>query len=151
MISVSLFVEFCSGSVQCGEFRVIFSAVAENLLVSNHVLYCLCSDIGYIYPGSWHQQHHRNVSGIITCTSIISTEFSQHSIFSSCRISIFHFLKSAAAAAASPKEPHSNGRCWLFCPLLFFPQYGSLAESFRIPTATPCHSEFGDISIRRDF
>jgi hypothetical protein len=38
MMRVSLFVEFCSGSVQSGEFSVIFSALAENLLLSNHVL-----------------------------------------------------------------------------------------------------------------
>ena len=45
MISVSGFGEFSSGSVQSGAFSAMFNAVAENSLVSNHILFM----IWYLY------------------------------------------------------------------------------------------------------
>ncbi len=44
---------------------------------------------------------------------------SQQSIFSTCRISIVHFLPSATAT--NHKEPRSNSRCWLFLSPAVFP------------------------------
>ena len=41
MISVSGFGEFSSGSVQIGVFSAMFSAVAENSLVSNHIFFMI--------------------------------------------------------------------------------------------------------------
>ena len=41
MISLSLFGEFSSGSVQSGAFRAMFSAVLEISLVSNHTLFAM--------------------------------------------------------------------------------------------------------------
>ena len=52
----------------------------------------------------------------------LNTKFSQHSIFSTCRNSIVHFLTSAAET--SPKERRSKSRCMFSVSRCFLPNKG---------------------------